>query len=125
MPATDPGATQRQLLDALNSGDLEAAVACYEPAGVIAPEPTERVEGHAAVRSMMEGFLAQRPTIALQESQVVEAGDLALVRSGLTITTGEGEGQVQEMKVVPTLLMRRQADGRWLVVIDWPFPAPE
>ena len=125
MSATDPGATQKQLLDALNSGDVEAAVACYEPAGVIAPEPTKRVEGHAAVRSMMEGFLAQRPTIASQESQVVEAGDLALVRSGLTVTTDEGEGQVREMKVVPTLLMRRQADGRWLIVIDWPFPAPE
>ena len=69
----------------------------------------------------MTEFLAQRPTIALQESHVVEAGDVALVCSRLTVSTTDAEGKLHEMKVAPTLLMRRQADSRWLVVIDWPF----
>ena len=121
MSASDPRAAHRHFLEVLNSGDLEAVVACYEPGGVIAPEPTTRVEGQTALRSMMGEFHAQRPTITLQESQVVEAGDVALVHSRLTVTTTDAEGVLHEMEVAPMLLMRRQADSRWLVVIDWPF----
>ena len=73
---------------------------------------------------MVTGFLAQRPVITLHHSDMVRAGDVALVHSRLTVTTTDEQGDSQAMVVEPMLLVRRQADGEWRVVIDWPFPVP-
>ncbi len=122
MVAADPHALHTRFLDAMNAGDVEAVVSLYEPAGVIATEPTTRLAGHAAIRPMVSGFLAQRPVITLSHSDTVQAGDVALVHSRLTVTTTDEHGDSKELTVEPMLLVRRQADGGWLVVIDWPFP---
>ena len=124
MATPDPQTLHTRFLDAMNAGDVETVVSLYEPNGVIAPELTTRLTGHAAIRSMVTGFLAQRPVITLHHSDMVRAGDVALVHSRLTVTTTDEQGDSQAMVVEPMLLVRRQADGEWRVVIDWPFPVP-
>ena len=124
MATPDPQTLHTRFLDALNAGDVDGVVSLYEPDGVIATEPTTRLAGHVAIRSMVTGFLAQRPVITLHHSDLVRAGDVALVHSRLTVTTTDEHGESQAMVVEPMLLVRRQADGEWRVVIDWPFPVP-
>lgn len=122
MATPDPQALHTGFLDAMNAGDVEGVVSLYEPDGVIAPEVATRLTGHAAIRSMVTGLLAQRPVFTLHHSDIVRAGDVALVHSRLTVTTTNERCESQEMTVAPVLLVRRQADGEWRVVIDWPFP---
>tara|TARA_B100000809_G_C15064732_1_gene503761 strand:- start:1021 stop:1203 length:183 start_codon:yes stop_codon:yes gene_type:complete len=56
---------------ALNSGDLEAAVALYESEACVVPEPGTMVKGTAAIRETMTGFLSMKPTITAPPSQVI------------------------------------------------------
>lgn len=72
---------------------------------------------------MLTGFLSRRPHFVLRDSEVVEAGDVALIRSQFTATTTDAAGKREEMQVAPTLVARRQPEGHWLVVIDRPLAA--
>lgn len=122
MKASMPHQIPDLFLRALNSGNADAVVALYEPQGVVAPDPSQLVAGHEAIRTMVSGFLSQQPRFSLHDSEVIESGDLALVRTRWTITTTDADGKSMQMHVGPTLVVRRQADGGWLVAIDRPVP---
>ena len=118
--ASDPQDLPRLLIERLNSGDADAVAALYESEGVVAPDPAQVVAGREAIKSMATAFLAQEPRFLLHDSEVVQAGDLALVRSRLTVTVLDAARTTTESEVEPTLVARRQPDGYWLVVIDRP-----
>jgi uncharacterized protein (TIGR02246 family) len=122
MSTLEPRELPRRFLEAMNSGDVDAIVSLYEAEGVIAVNGNHIVAGHEAIRSMVSGVLAQRPRFALHESDAVQAGDLALVRSRWTVAMADAAGKQTEMHVGPTLVVRRHADGSWLVAIDRPSP---
>ncbi len=118
--ASDPQDLPGLLIEGLNSGDVDAVVALYESEGVVAPDPARVVAGREAIKSMATEFLAQQPRFLLHDSEVVQAGDVALVRSRLTVTMVDPTGTTTESEMGPTLVARRQPDRYWLVVIDRP-----
>ena len=121
MTASNPQDLPALFLRALTAGDVEAAVSLYEPDGVVAPDPDRPVRGRPAIGAMLSGFLAaQRPRWSLHDAEVVEADDVALVRSRWTVTVTDAAGVSTRLDVQPTLVARRQALGHWLVVIDRP-----
>ena len=121
MTASQPQDLPTLFLQGLNAADVEAVVSLYEPNGVVASTPAEARHGREAIRSMVTGFLAQRPVFALQDSEVTQADDVALIRARWMVTTTDAGGATTTMRVAPTLVARRQADGQWLVVIDRPL----
>jgi ketosteroid isomerase-like protein len=70
---------------------------------------------------MVTGFMTKSPQFTLHESEAVEVGDVALVRSRWTVRMTEHDGKETEVNVEPTLVARQQPDGCWLVVIDRPL----
>ena len=122
MKASSPHDLSRLIIEALNSGDVDMVVSLYEPDGVIAPDPNQIVSGRAAIRSLAADFLAQRPRLILHDSEVVQAGDVALIRSRVTQTMLQAE-QKTETVLEPVLVARRQTDGCWLIAIDRPLTA--
>ena len=121
--ASTPHALPELFLHGLNAGDVEAVVGLYEPDGAVSPDPSKTVRGREAIRAMVTGFLAQELKFVLQDSEVVEVGDVALIRAQWTVRTTDADGNSQDMKIAPTLVARRQAEGHWLVVIDRPVSA--
>ena len=79
MPANKSEELMVLLGQALNSGDLEAAVALYDPEACVVPEPGTMVKGTAAIRETLTGFLSMKPTITAPPSQVIQTGELAAV----------------------------------------------
>jgi uncharacterized protein (TIGR02246 family) len=122
MLASNPQDLPQLFLQKMSAGDADGVASLFEPNGIIAPDPENLVIGQAAIREMASGFLAQGPSFALHEVEVVRAGDIALVRSRWTITSTDPDGKKTEMKVRPSLVARRQPAGHWLVVIDRPLP---
>ncbi len=122
MKAFSPQDLSRLIIEALNSGDVDKVVSLYEPQGVIAPDPNQIVSGRAAIRSLAAGFLAQQPRLILNDSEVVQAGDIALVRSQVTQTMLQAEKKTETV-LGPILVARRQTDGCWLIAIDRPLTA--
>jgi hypothetical protein len=66
MPARKPEECDTILVDAINKGDLEAAIALYEPNARFVQESGEVVTGHPAIREEMKGFLALKPKFSIK-----------------------------------------------------------
>jgi uncharacterized protein (TIGR02246 family) len=120
--ADTPADLPRLLVEALNAGDAWAVVSLYETGAVQAPEANQLVVGREAIGASVAGFLAMKPRFRLLETEVVESGDLALVRSRVVFSVEGADPSGTQTAVAPSIVARRQRDGRWLVVIDRPLP---
>lgn len=122
--ATDsPGWVIELFAERMNSGDLEGALALYEPGATFAPQPGTLVSGLEQIREALTQFFALEPTINGEIEKVVAAGDTALIvnRWSLEGTTPDGQSLTMEGKSAD--VVRRQSDGRWLILIDDPWGA--
>jgi len=68
----------------------------------------------------MVGSLSRRPVFTLHESEVVKVGGLAFVRSYWTVRGDRGARNLCQ-----NLVVRRQTEGHWLVVIERPVVETE
>ena len=107
----------------LNSGNLEGALSLYEPEAVFVPQPGEIVSGLGAIREALAGFFAIRPQIKGEIQKVLAAENTALVINSWSLTGTQPDGQPLAMEGTSADVVRRQEDGRWLIVIDDPWGA--
>ncbi|HEV2812773.1 MAG TPA: SgcJ/EcaC family oxidoreductase [Solirubrobacteraceae bacterium] len=108
--------------DRLAAGDLDGALALYEPDATFAPQPGAHVTGLDAIRGALEQFIALNPTLDGEVEKVLEAGDVALVTNRWTLR-GTGPDGPLEMAGVSADVMRRQPDGTWRILVDDPWGA--
>ena len=119
MPARTPEETGRLLAQALNEGDLDAAVALYERNASFVPRDGPVVVGSAGIRQAISELLAPKPSFDLTVEKTVPGGDDdVLLYSRWTMT---GAGNTGKVKTRGIELVRRQPDGSWLFAIDDPF----
>lgn len=121
MPAHTPAEADLLVIEALNTGDIEAALAFYEPGATFVPEPGKTATGLDAIREVLNGFLALKPRLTIEVPQVSESGDLALLCSRWTLKGTAPDGSPVDLAGQGAEVVRRQADGTWLFVIDNPF----
>ena len=110
-----------QVIQALNAGDVEAALALYEPGATFVPEPGKAVTGAEAIREVLYGFLALNPRLTIRVTQSIQSGDLALVCSRWTLKGTDPNGTPVDLAGQGADIVRRQADGTWRFVVDNPF----
>ena len=79
MPAYTPEDADHLLCAAISAGDLEAALAFYEPEARFVVAPGNMVTGSQAIRQVMSEFLALRPTLTLEKVTAVQAEGIALL----------------------------------------------
>jgi uncharacterized protein (TIGR02246 family) len=108
-------------MTAINSGDIDVAVSLYEPDAVLVAQPGQIARGRAAIRGALAGFIALKPTLRGHSQQMVEAGDIVLFCGRWTLTGTSPDGKKVEMGGVSSDVLKRQSDGRWLVVVDNPW----
>ncbi len=126
MKAGRPEELHRLWAQGYNAGDLEALSALYEPEARLVPRPgAEAVAGMAAIRDVLRGFLAQKGPLRMEikTESVIEAGDIALLRSWWRIAGSGADGKLVEITNRSIEVARRQADGSWRYVVDNPFGA--
>jgi ketosteroid isomerase-like protein len=70
---------------------------------------------------MFAEFIAMKPSFTYSGHEVVHAGDLALHISPWRMTRAGSDGAPIEQRGLSLAVLRRQADGRWLMVIDQPY----
>jgi uncharacterized protein (TIGR02246 family) len=121
MPARKPEDVDLLVIEALNAGEVEAALALYERDATFVPEPGKLAAGLEAIREALNQFLAYKPRLTIEVSQVAESGDLALLCSSWTLKGTAPDGSAVELAGQGAEVVRRQADGTWKFVIDNPF----
>jgi uncharacterized protein (TIGR02246 family) len=121
MHARTPAELDTLFANALNAGDLEALVSLYEPDASLMPSPGNVVNGTAAIREALAGFLAAKPSMTLDAHTLAHAGDVALVTASWQLSMTGPDGKPSTMTGNSVEVVHRQADGRWLFAIDFPF----
>jgi uncharacterized protein (TIGR02246 family) len=120
MPAHKPEDLDVLFAQAINTGDIEAAIKLYEPAASLMPQPGQVISGTKAVREALSGFLAMKPRMKLEARTLAEAGGIALTTSKWVLEGTGPDGKPMKMEGQSAEVARRQPDGTWLFVIDNP-----
>lgn len=109
-----------ELLDeAFNRGDIQAVLECYEDDAVMVAEPNRLATGKAEIRVTYEWIFANIKGTARQEkTHVIETGDIALFTSKWSFFGTMLNGDAASRESYASVILRRQADGRWRIVVD-------
>jgi ketosteroid isomerase-like protein len=108
--AMKPEDLTRLFVERANAGDAEGIAALYEEDAVMAYPPGQTTVGRQAIRGLWEKVLANRPHFEQEPPlPTLISGDIAL-----TSTPPKDEAGARAQVV------RRQADGSWLRLIDQP-----
>ena len=100
---------------ALSDGDLEAALAQYEPQARLV---TWRSSADGEIRGALTCFMALRLPLAVQIGAVLRAPGLALVTCARH-TTGTGpDGEEIKYRGPGCAVVRAQPDGTWRIAAD-------
>lgn len=115
--AMTPEDITRLFVERSNAGDADGVAALYEEDAVLAYPPGSVTVGRSAIRNLWAAVLASAPRFEPEPPlPTLVSGDLALT------STPPRDGAGARAQVV-----RRQADGSWLRVLDQPefiTPAP-
>ena len=122
MPAHKPEECDLQLLEALKAGDLDAAIAMYEPDATFVVSPEQVVTGHAAIREVMQGFINAQATFNVEAVTAVPStdGTVAVTRVKGSSTSPGPDGNPVTTPLHSVEVVRKQADGTWLFIVDDP-----
>ena len=110
-----------EMTDAFHRGDIDGIMRTYEPDAVVIGEPGVPVSGSAALRAMFGGFIAAKARVTFLGHEVIQAGGIALHLTPWRMAGVAPDGTAIEGAGLSVAVLRRQPDGRWLMVIDDPF----
>ena len=122
MPAQKPEECDLLLFEVIETGDLDAALALYEPDAMFVVSPDHIVTGHAAIREVLKGMIAAKGAGRLDGVTAVRSADDSVA---FTRATGSSTSPGLDGKPVTTTfhsieVVRKQPDGTWRIAIDDP-----
>jgi uncharacterized protein (TIGR02246 family) len=119
MEGTPPDQLHRDFESRFNAGDIDGLIDLYEPDATLIPAPGAQADGLDEIRGALNGFLAMQGRITLNSRLAVTVGDLAYLSNTWTLEGGKDpDGNPVTLGATTAEVARRQADGRWLYVID-------
>src|SRR5256885_17102028 len=74
MGPKSPNDAVGQLINALNSGNLDAAVSLYEPSAVLVAQPGKVARGTTALREALSAFIALKPALVSRREPGIPGG---------------------------------------------------
>jgi uncharacterized protein (TIGR02246 family) len=121
MDTNQPLSTVLAMTAAFQKGDIPSVLRTYEPGAVVVGEPGKPLQGEAALREMFAAFVAVQPKFTYAGHDVVQAGDVALHIAPWQMSGVDPAGNPVQAHGLSVAVLRRQSDGRWLMVIDQPY----
>lgn len=107
---------------AISEQNMTDALGCYEESAIFVTSPDNISTGPAQIEQALRHFMDLSPTLdVIRTRKVLVNGDLALVGCDWEMKGTDPSGQAVEMQGTNIDIVRRQSDGRWLLVIDNPF----
>jgi uncharacterized protein (TIGR02246 family) len=123
MAVTRPEEMNSAFAVAVSSGDVERVLALYEPQALLAPRPGERAAGLDEIRAALDELVALGGTMTSRNVWCMQVGELALLQGEWRLSGTAPDGSPLELSSRTAEVVRRQADGSWLYVIDHAFGA--
>ncbi|MDH6122866.1 nuclear transport factor 2 family protein [Kitasatospora sp. GAS204B] len=121
-PVSDLEDVLERFSEAFNSGNVEAVNALYSEEAVAVWDPGIPLSGRARLDRATE-FMSYGPAIEATVRQSLVAGDTAMVIVDWSMQTTGADGKPEHLKGVAVDILRRDNDGNWRYLIDYPYAA--
>lgn len=110
----------KTMTDAFMAKDITAVMQSYEPGAVVAFEPGTPVSDPEVLAAMFTAMSGVNPVFDYAGHEVMVSGDTALHIAPWQMTGAGPDGTEVQQSGLSVAVLRRQADGTWLMVIDNP-----
>lgn len=119
--ATSPAELMKLFTERAAIGDADGLLELYETEAVFEPQIGVVLRGSAEILPALAELAALRPRIEYTgEPDVVVVDDIALVSNEWVMEAELPDGSMLREGGLSADVLRRQADGTWLVLIDQP-----
>lgn len=104
----------------ISVGNLDAASACFTRDACLITQDATAIHDREHIRPLLAQLIARRTRIGVEQSTLLPAGDVALVRERWTIQIDAAEGTRFEQSCSPTLILRH-VEGQWKLALVAPW----
>jgi ketosteroid isomerase-like protein len=116
--ADKPAEALRLVCEALSDGDLEAAVALYEPGATLALAAWTTARRTNEVRAALGELMETRLPVRVSVRKEIITGDLALVFAVRGMSGRSIDGSLVRLMGEGGAVLRKSAPHGWLLVVD-------
>ena len=117
--------TPKDLLDSqvkeFNRGNIDFLMTLYEMDACFASKPGQAVNDLDSIRRTLQDFIHMGVKLEAIVRRVIQASDLALLITEWSINGNEPDGKPINLVGRGTVVLRRQPNGTWLMVIENPW----
>ena len=118
---TTPEEVLNTFVEGIKTGNIDSLMTLYEGNACFATQPGQLADSPESVRQSIQNFIDLKGKVDLKVKRVLQAGNLALVISEWSVSGTGPDGNAVNMSNKSTDVLRKQADGTWLFVIDNPW----
>jgi len=111
----------QNFMDAINRGDLDSVLDCYEQDAILISQPGAISKGREQIRAALAEFIAMKPKITSDSHKLVDVGNMVLFCSKWNLVGTTPDGKRMEIGGISSDVFRQQKNGDWLVAIDNPW----
>ncbi len=109
------------MTQAFHRKDIKSVLASYEDGAAVMFEPAKKVSGKEALQKMFEDAFQLNPRFEYPNGhEVYTAGDIALHIAPWTMKGKDPNGADIQQSGLSVAVLRRQTDGKWLLILDNP-----
>jgi ketosteroid isomerase-like protein len=107
-------------VEEFNKRNISFLMTLYEK-DVCFASKSEQVKDPESIRRTLQSFIDMGTKLEARVKRVLQANDLALLITEWTINGTEPDGKPINLTGRGTVVLRRQSDGNWLMVIENPW----
>ena len=104
-----------------NNRNIDYLMTLYESDACLAIKPDQVVRGLENMRKGMQGFIDIGGKLEARIKRVLQANEIVLMITEWSINGTESDGKPINLTGRGTVVLRRQADGGLLIVIENPW----
>jgi ketosteroid isomerase-like protein len=108
-------------MEEFNKGNISFLMTLYEKDSCFASKPGQVVNDQVGIRRAFQGLIDMGGKLDARAKRVLYAGNLALLITKWSINGIEPDGKPINLTGRGTVVLRRQSNGTWLMIIENPW----
>lgn len=108
-------------VEEFNKGNTNFLMTLYEKDVCFASKPGQVVKDQESIRRTLQDFIGKGAKLEVRVKRVLQAGNLALVITEWSLNGTEPDSRIINLTGRGTVVLRRQSDDTWLMVIENPW----
>jgi ketosteroid isomerase-like protein len=116
-----PEALLNSQVEEFNKGNISFLMTLYEKDACFASKPGHVVKDLESIRRTLQDFIGKGAKLEARIKRVLQAGNLALLITEWSLNGTEPDDRIINLTGRGTVVLRRQSDDTWLMVIENPW----